>query len=292
MSGTGSPVPDFREDLRKPNLIGISLVTELPYTVGPGEFVIVSKPSAAGAGTINLPAGGKGALLLVKDGKGDAGTNALTIAPYNDTIDGDNLDTIAENYGFRWYWHDGVEWHRVATSSLFAAGSVSAAAVLAALAAAAAAVAVNGQKITGLAAGTAAGDAIRWEQGGLLIAGGSGASGDTVGAATKYLPRAGNVASAQAPLAIVTRAGVLRSLRVSLNVAPGGSDTAIFTVQKSSDNGATWTDTTLTCTVTGSAKSASDTTHFPAVAAGDLLAVKAVSSAGTAAGPVASFELL
>ena len=51
-------------------------------------------------------------------------------------------------------------------------------------------------------------------------------------------------------------------------------------------------DTTLTATITGSAKSASDTTHAPAVAAGDWVALKMVSSAGTAAGPVGGLEIL
>lgn len=170
--------------------------------------------------------------------------------------------------------------------------AVSAAEVIDALADAATSIDVNAQKIVGLAAGTDPGDALRWEQGGMLAVGGSGASADTLGAATKYLPRSGNVAAAQVSVGVATRAGILRNLRVGLNVAPGGADTVIFTAQKSSDQGATWTDTTLTATITGSAKSASDTTHAPAVAAGDWVAVKMVSSAGTAAGPVGGLEIL
>jgi hypothetical protein len=252
--------------------------------------------SSAGDATVYLPAAPDDGMEYYLQMQ--AGGNTISVHG-----NGNNINGIAtfSFIGFRravtlkWTGMKGAdgnapEW--LILSDTAGTGGVNAAAVLAALAAAAAAIAVNSQKITGLAAGTAAGDALRWEQGGLQVAGGSGASADTIGAATKYLPRSGNVAAAQVPLGIATRAGILRSLRAGLNVAPGGADTVVFTVQKSSDQGATWTDTTLTCTISAAAKSNSDLTNRPAVAAGDWLAVKMVSSAGTAAGPVAGFEYL
>ena len=118
-----------------------------------------------------------------------------------------------------------------------------------------------------------------------------GSDGNTIGAATKYLaaPGVGHAAS-QVPLFACRHAMTLRYLGASLLTAPGGGDTVIFTVQKSSDNGATWTDTTLTCTISAAAKSAQDLdpTHAVSLAAGDLVAIKVVSSAGTAAGPLAT----
>jgi len=164
-------------------------------------------------------------------------------------------------------------------------------AVNAALAAADADIGVNSHKLTGLSAGSAAGDSLRWEQGGMQV---SASNTGTVGAATKYMspPGGAGVNASQIMLAVVTRAGVLRNLRVALGTAPGGSDTVAFTVQKSSDQGSTWSDTTLTATISAAAKSASDTSHNPAVAAGDYLALKMVSSAGTAAAPAAGFEVL
>lgn len=132
-----------------------------------------------------------------------------------------------------------------------------------------------------------------WETdagGGLLvIANATGA----IGAATRFPTTAGGAVSAtEVAIGIVTRTGVLRNLRASLVTAPGGTDTVAFTVRTSSDNGATWAATTLTCTITGNAKAASDLTHFPAVTAGDLLSVQMVSSAGTAATPFIGFEVL
>ena len=150
--------------------------------------------------------------------------------------------------------------------------------------------AAGGFKVTGLGAASANGDALRYEQGGMLA---GALSTGTIGAATKYMNRgAATVAASAVCVATVTRAGVLRRLYANLLTAPGGTDTVAFTIQKSSDNGATWSDTTLTCTVTGTAKGNSDTTHAPSVAAGDLLAVKMVSSAATAADPSVGFEIL
>jgi len=150
--------------------------------------------------------------------------------------------------------------------------------------------AAGGFKVTGLGAASANGDALRYEQGGMLC---SALSTGAIGAATKYMSRgAAAVAASAVVIGTVTRAGVLRRLYANLLTAPGGSDTVAFTIQKSSDNGGTWSDTTLTCTITGSAKGNSDTTHAPSVAAGDLLAVKMVSSAGTAADPSVGFEIL
>lgn len=118
----------------------------------------------------------------------------------------------------------------------------------------------------------------------------TGAGLDAAGAATKYLTAVGqNHAAAQVVLCVVPEGFTnIHSLYVSLVTAPGGSDTYAVTVQKSTDNGATWSNTALTCTVTGANKSNSDTTNRPTVAAGNLLAIKAVSSAGTAAAATAS----
>ena len=119
----------------------------------------------------------------------------------------------------------------------------------------------------------------------------SGCTG-TITADTKYMgDRSQAKAAAQVPRYAVRFTGEkIRNLWVSLITAPGGVDTVVVTVQKSSDDGATWSDTALTCTVTGAAKSNSDLTHVVSLTAGDLLAVKAVSSAGTAADCTVVFD--
>src|SRR5579871_3004053 len=87
------------------------------------------------------------------------------------------------------------------------------------------------------------------------------------------------VQNAQSPLYVAGYAGeTVRNLKVSVGTAPGVGETLAFTVQKSSDNGATWVDTALTCTIAGTSKAASDLAHAVALAAGDLLALKMVAS--------------
>lgn len=113
-------------------------------------------------------------------------------------------------------------------------------------------------------------------------------------AATKYGNAVGQAkAAAQVPLYMVRFTGEkICSLAVNLATAPAGADTVITTVQKSSDNGGSWSDTALTCTITGTAKAAYDLTHSATLAKGDLLAVKLVSSAGTAADCTVSFDVV
>lgn len=138
---------------------------------------------------------------------------------------------------------------------------------------------------------------INEDQGGLTpVYGGSafvtGSGVDAAGAATKYLTAAGqNHAAAAVPLHVVTKVGVIRNLYASYVTAPGGTDTGVFAVMLSTDNGASYSATALTCTITGTTKAGSDTTHAVAVAAGNTLAIREVSSAGTAAGATVTFEV-
>ena len=71
-------------------------------------------------------------------------------------------------------------------------------------------------------------------------------------------------------------AGTFSRLYVAASTAPTGAETFIATMRK---NGA---DTTITCTITGAAVSANDTTHSATFAAGDLIDLKIVSSGGAA----------
>lgn len=114
-----------------------------------------------------------------------------------------------------------------------------------------------------------------------------------LGAATKYATAPGQAgAASQIALYRARFAGeVVRNLSMNVATAPGGSDTVVATVQKSSDNGATWSDTAITCTVSAAGKSATDLTNTATLAAGDLLAVKLVSSNVTAAGVTCTFDV-
>jgi hypothetical protein len=110
---------------------------------------------------------------------------------------------------------------------------------------------------------------------------------------TKYLANPGeNHAAAQIKLFYATRACTIQNLYAICETAPGGSDTGIFTVQVSTDKGANWTDTALTCTVPAAGTVASDTTHKVVVASGSYLAIKEVQSGATGAKSTAHFEVV
>lgn len=115
-----------------------------------------------------------------------------------------------------------------------------------------------------------------------------------LGAATKFATAPGQAgAAAQIPLYIARFTGeVVRNFQVNIATAPGGADTVIFTLQKSSDNGGSWADTTITVTPTaGTGKSGTDLTHTVSLVAGDMLAVKMVSSGATAAAITVTFDV-
>jgi len=87
----------------------------------------------------------------------------------------------------------------------------------------------------------------------------------------------------------------LRNLALSLKTAPGGADTVIVTFQRSQDGGTTWTDITGAgtpiVTVAAAAIAGDDLVNSFAMTKGDLIAVKLVSSAGTAAQPCVTFDV-
>lgn len=117
-----------------------------------------------------------------------------------------------------------------------------------------------------------------------------------IGAATKYLAGYAGAALLNAPIGLCQVAFTgqkLRNLKAQVATAPGGSDTVIVTFVVSTDGGTTWgaLASAPTCTITGSATEAHDLTTELSLTAGQLIAPKIVSSAGTAAGLSLSFDL-
>ena len=115
------PCRPFRNDLNQPNLVGITPLTantDFPYTFTDGSyFAQCNKPALAAAVTVKLPANRwDGRVCIVKDSKGDAGANNITVDGNGVNIDGGATDTIATNYGCRWYRYDGAlgRWETIA----------------------------------------------------------------------------------------------------------------------------------------------------------------------------------
>lgn len=78
--------------------------------VASDDLVVINKTVGA-ATTVNLPSSPTaGDKYTIKDGKGDAATNNITIFPASGTIDGASTFVIGSNYGAAVFQYNGVEW--------------------------------------------------------------------------------------------------------------------------------------------------------------------------------------
>jgi hypothetical protein len=75
--------------------------------------IIINKAAGAPTQVTLTPNPGNGMWALVKDGKGDAATNNITIIPYAGTIDGAAAFLIDRNYGGALFRYNGVSWNLV-----------------------------------------------------------------------------------------------------------------------------------------------------------------------------------
>ena len=81
-------------------------------TVGTDDYIVVVNKTVGAATTVNLPAGVTGQVFIIKDGKGDAGTNNITIdGNAAETIDGTATKVISTNYNSAMIVWNGTEWN-------------------------------------------------------------------------------------------------------------------------------------------------------------------------------------
>ena len=81
-------------------------------TVTLADRVIVVNKSSGAATTVNLPSNPAGGLTFtIKDGKGDAGSNNITITPASGNIDGSGSSVISTNYGKATVMYNGTQWN-------------------------------------------------------------------------------------------------------------------------------------------------------------------------------------
>ncbi len=239
-------------------------------------------------------------------------------------------DTSAS--GFRFYssgWqtpavNDSLLVHKAGSETVTGVKTFTSAPVLSAGATLGGNLAAGSQKVTGLAQGTASGEALHAGrtvsttapltgggaltgdltlgidlasplvvQGGQLnvVSGGlvylhvTGAAPGALGAATVYLRVPGQTADGtEYQLARTTRGGGLRNLYCKLGTAPGMGESVTVTARM---DGA---DLALACTISGAATTCSNTATILSALAGQNLSLKAVSTAATAADLVCGFE--
>lgn len=110
---------------------------------------------------------------------------------------------------------------------------------------------------------------------------------------TRYLGTPGSALS-QTPVPLYrARFGgeAIRNLGATLDLAPAQGEIITVTIVRSSDGGATWNDSDVSCRFIGPARVADDLVRWDVLQRGDLLALKVVSFSAAAAGLVASFDV-
>lgn len=85
--------------------------------MGNAGVCVVNKTSGAATAVTLTARAKKGMFAFVKDGKGDAATNNITVSPdgtsNNTTIDGGSSFVISVNYGAAMFFHNGTEWNMI-----------------------------------------------------------------------------------------------------------------------------------------------------------------------------------
>ena len=95
-------------------IVAVRVVTAAgAVTVAATDDVVVVNKTVGAATVANLPAGVTGRRFVIKDGKGDAATNNITITPAAGTIDGAATLVINANYGQATLVYNGTQWNQI-----------------------------------------------------------------------------------------------------------------------------------------------------------------------------------
>lgn len=80
-------------------------------TVALTDYIVVVNKTIGAATVVNLPAGTANQHYVIKDGKGDAGANNITITPAAGTIDGAATLVLVANYASAELVYNGTQWN-------------------------------------------------------------------------------------------------------------------------------------------------------------------------------------
>lgn len=93
----------------------VHTVGSVTVAAGLDDVIIVNK-TVAGATAVTLPGSPtQGDQYTIKDGKGDAAANNITVSPSAGNIDGAATNVINSNFGFRTYIYNGTQWNVISS---------------------------------------------------------------------------------------------------------------------------------------------------------------------------------
>lgn len=94
-------------------VLGLSVkTTSGNYDVLSSDSIVVVNKGTGSATQVNFPATpSTGRYIIVKDGKGDAATNNITVSGNGKNIDGSSTNIISTNLQARHYAYNGTQWN-------------------------------------------------------------------------------------------------------------------------------------------------------------------------------------
>ncbi len=107
---TGTTGPTGPAGSRTVSVITTGATVGSPYTLTSNDDIVIIDKSVASASSVILSAGAIGRVVLIKDGKGDAAVNNITIAPLTGTIDNAASILLNLNYAAIELVYDGTQW--------------------------------------------------------------------------------------------------------------------------------------------------------------------------------------
>jgi hypothetical protein len=82
-----------------------------PVTVTSSDYLVIIRQTTGAPINVALPVGTLNQTVIIKDGKGDAYANPITIIPTTATIDGAGTYVISVAYGAVTLTFDGTQWN-------------------------------------------------------------------------------------------------------------------------------------------------------------------------------------
>lgn len=122
-TGTGAVVLAVAPTISTINLTGITtigggqilntrVVTAAgAITVTSADYIVIVNKTVGAATAISFPSGVTNTVFIVKDGKGDANANNITITPAAGNVDGSSTYVINANYGSATFVYNGTQWN-------------------------------------------------------------------------------------------------------------------------------------------------------------------------------------
>lgn len=122
-TGTGAVVQAVAPTITTTNLAGTTtigagqiigtrvVIAAGVVTVTAADYMVIVNKTSGAATTLNLPAGVLNTVFIIKDGKGDAGANNITVTPAAGNIDGASTYVMNTNYAAIGLVYNGTQWN-------------------------------------------------------------------------------------------------------------------------------------------------------------------------------------